>query len=113
MDQLLYGRRPLAERDGNAKVPRMSSMVDAPHEIVPLSPPSMKTASMPSPLRSVTVSPTRQPEEASELAAYASQSPADRDAALEDFMMRHLEDPSFATTCEDMERCWRRIALGL
>jgi len=45
---------------------------------------------------------------------YAVQSRQDREEALEQFMMEHLEDPAFATLCEDVENCWRlRVVLGL
>ena len=44
---------------------------------------------------------------------YAAGAQADREAALDDFMVRNLESPAFARLCEDVERCWRRIALGL
>ena len=47
------------------------------------------------------------------LADYASQSREDRQAVLDEFMVSKLEDPNFAFLCEDLDSCWRRIALGL
>ncbi|KAF2858659.1 hypothetical protein K470DRAFT_272240 [Piedraia hortae CBS 480.64] len=44
---------------------------------------------------------------------YAGQATNDRQAALETFMLDQLEKPEFATLCEDVEQCWRRIALGI
>lgn len=49
----------------------------------------------------------------SALADYASQSREDRQAVLDEFMVSKLEDPNFAVLCEDLDSCWRRIALGL
>ena len=49
----------------------------------------------------------------SALADYASQSREDRHAVLDEFMVSKLEDPNFAVLCEDLDSCWRRIALGL
>jgi hypothetical protein len=53
-----------------------------------------------------------QPEQHS-LSAYAAQSVEDRLAILDEFMVSRLNDPAFVTLCEDVENCWRRIALGL
>jgi hypothetical protein len=47
------------------------------------------------------------------LADYASQSREDRQTVLDEFMVSKLEDPNFAVLCEDLDSCWRRIALGL
>lgn len=47
------------------------------------------------------------------LAEYASQSREDRQTLLDEFMVSKLEDADFATLCEDLDSCWRRIALGL
>lgn len=47
------------------------------------------------------------------LADYASQSREDRQAVLDEFMVSKLEDPNFSVLCEDLDSCWRRIALGL
>jgi hypothetical protein len=54
-----------------------------------------------------------QMQETSSLEEYAAQDGKTRQAALEQFMMDNLQDPSFTTLCEDMEGCWQRIALGL
>ena len=127
MDDLLNSRKPLSERSANTsnKIPRMNSLADAPHETVspPVSP--SKTTSTTSPvrqpaaLRDPTInaytacisSPSRNPDVG--LEAYASQSRADREAALDEFMVANLENAAFTQLCEDVENCWRRIALGL
>lgn len=51
--------------------------------------------------------------EAASLADYASQSREDRQTVLDEFMISKLEDPNFAVLCEDLDTCWRKIALGL
>ncbi|KAI7162537.1 hypothetical protein KC343_g4325 [Hortaea werneckii] len=113
---------PLAERLPN-KVSRVSSLVDAPHEIDdspprPLSPPkTLYQASDPqdpsdSAAASLRVLRRHDPHEVS-VEEYATQSREERQAALETFMLANLENPAFAKLCEDVENCWRRIALGL
>ena len=47
------------------------------------------------------------------LGNYAMQSPQGRMDALNDFMMQNIDDESFVTLCEDVEKCWTRIAMGL
>ncbi|KAI6842004.1 hypothetical protein KC340_g2135 [Hortaea werneckii] len=114
--------QPLAGRSPN-KVSRVSSLVDAPHEIDdspprPLSPPkTLYQASDPqdpsdNSAASFRVLGRRDPHEVS-VEEYATQSREDRQAALETFMLANLENPAFAKLCEDVENCWRRIALGL
>lgn len=51
--------------------------------------------------------------DAASLADYAAQSQAERQTTLDEFMVSKLEDPNFAVLCEDLDSCWRRIALGL
>jgi hypothetical protein len=51
--------------------------------------------------------------ESTALAEYASQSREDRQTVMDEFMVSKLEDPNFAILCEDLDSCWRRIALGL
>jgi hypothetical protein len=51
--------------------------------------------------------------ESAALADYASQSREDRQTVMDEFMVSRLEDPNFAVLCEDLDSCWRRIALGL
>jgi hypothetical protein len=51
--------------------------------------------------------------ESAVLASYASQSREDRQTVLDEFMVSKLVDPNFAILCEDLDSCWRRIALGL
>lgn len=119
MDELLARKKPLAGRSTNMSVPRLNSLADAPHEIE--SPPS--TAKSPEKRTSpghefvsnayaAIRSPTRHPEEAS-LEEYAAQSREDREATIDEFMVANLENPGFTKLCEDVENCWRRIALGL
>lgn len=128
MDELLYGRRPLTEQSTNTKVQRLSSLYDAPHKLE--SPPA--TSKSPTKSAQHTISPSRDfdshdptrnacaslkatshdPREAA-IEEYASQSREDREAALDQFMVEHLENSHFTTLCEDVENCWRRIALGL
>ena len=126
MNELLYGRKALADRSANtAKIPRMGSLTDAPHELVsppPTSParklatntvktrPSISRNDFAVEARAQASSATAQ--EVS-LGEYAVQSLQDRQAALDTFMMENLENPAFTKLCEDVEGCWRRIALGL
>ena len=117
MDELLYGRRPLAERSPN-KVPRISSLIDAPHENV-TPPTSPRRVAAPDEPQDYTINayaaikcPAHDTRETS-LEEYATQSLQDRQAALEEFMIENLENPAFIKLCEDVENCWRRIALGL
>ena len=128
MNELLYGREPLAERSTNSKIPRLGSLADAPHEVV--SPPSTTTFSPSKPpyrndvesqaqtsstinaYKACVQSPSRRRQDVS-LEEYAAQSSEDREAALDEFMVANLENPAFTTLCEDVEKCWRRIALGL
>ncbi|RMY56694.1 hypothetical protein D0863_12888 [Hortaea werneckii] len=127
VDRPLYGSRPpdhhpLAERSPNT-VSRVSSLIDAPHEIDdspprPLSPPkTLYQASDPhdpsdSAAASLRALGRHDPHEVS-VEEYATQSREERQAALETFMLANLENPAFAKLCEDVENCWRRIALGL
>ena len=130
MDELLARKKPLAERSTNSGVPRLSSLVDAPHEIVSPSGTAMapeKSAAdhlSASPRKRAahendfTVgayaairSPTRHPEEVS-LEEYAAQSQEDRVAAINEFFVSNLENPSFVKLCEDVGNCWRRVGLG-
>ena len=128
MDELLYGKKPLMERSPNTRVPRLNSLADAPHELesppgTALSPP--KSQHLPSPTRTSATekdptigayaairSTSRHPQEAS-IEVYAAQSLEDRQTTLDEFMVEHLENSSFMTLCEDVENCWRKIALGL
>lgn len=47
------------------------------------------------------------------LEQYSAKSPEDRLSIMDQFFSDNLENPSFTTLCEDVERCWRRIQLGL
>lgn len=131
MDELL-AKRPrasLTERSNNSRLPRTSGSADAPHEI------ESPRASSHSPMKKLPVeaqSAERPPEEVSAVERaygafrtsaqiqenesvdqYAVHSFADRQAALDQFMVDNLNNPSFTTLCEDVEKCWRRITLGL
>ncbi|TKA83041.1 hypothetical protein B0A55_00853 [Friedmanniomyces simplex] len=112
--QELLSRRPLGDRSTNARIPRMNSLADAPHEIVS-PPPKTLTARDPT-LNAYNLAmqtPLPRAAEAGEvsLGEYATQSRQDREAVLEAFMMEKLEDPAFATLCEDVENCWRMRVL--
>ncbi|KAK3714077.1 hypothetical protein LTR37_008106 [Vermiconidia calcicola] len=125
MDELLARKGPLSERSTNAKVPRMNSLADAPYEVES----SPGTAASPAKAaeNSVVVSSasaigsdyTKRPymspqrDEMSSLREYASQSREDRIAILDEFMIANIENNNFTMLCEDVENCWRRIALGL
>lgn len=83
-----------------------------------VSPLSYKRASsyiMPSTLSTPPTSDTRPPvnAEVDRLTTYAMQSPGSRQAALNEFIFRNLEDDSFITLLEDMETCWARSGLGM
>ena len=130
MDEFLARKRPLLQRSANAGIQRVDSTKDAPHETV--SPPS--TAVSPTKVsktngsepvvshESSTIGNTRTAniianttieQEQVDLNNYAAQSDEDRAAALDDFIIANLENPAFTALCEDVEKCWRRIALGL
>ncbi|KAL8886618.1 MAG: hypothetical protein Q9215_005706 [Flavoplaca cf. flavocitrina] len=47
-----------------------------------------------------------------DLAAFAAQPEAERLAALDEMICECLDDPNFATLCEDVEKSWKRIGLG-
>jgi hypothetical protein len=130
IEELLAQARSPDQRPSTSRIPRVNSLLDAPHEVV--SPPSTvqvisippATTSSPQPnernegtsepvaLPAAPIVPTPDAE-VSSLNLYAAQSHADRAAALDDFMASKLEDPSFTILCRDVENCWRRIALGL
>lgn len=125
MDELL--RRTREERLKEAALRRHSSMADAPHELespppAP-APPSRQMAKDSRRISPQTSAPSRREEDHGSrrhmpakdrsLDEFAAQRPEDRQAALDDFMIENLENPSFTTLCEDVENCWRRIALGL
>lgn len=117
MDELLYGRKPLAERSTNTKVPRLDSLADAPHETVspPTSPAKNVAGGQHGPTTNAYASIRSQMHDSNEVSIeeYATQSLQDRQAALDEFMVQNLENPAFTKLCEDVENCWRRIALGL
>jgi hypothetical protein len=117
LGELLRITKPLSERSPNSnKASRMDSTADAAYELD--SPPG--TSSSPSKINAQGTnhpsdSSVTQPGvvEADSLAKYASQSREDRQTVLDEFMISKLEDPNFAVLCEDLDTCWRKIALGL
>ena len=133
LGELLRIVKPLSERSPNSnKVSRTDSTADAAYELD--TPPgtssspakrisgySTSDVTMPnSPLRRVGVEDSTSSStagagtvEAASLASYAAQSREDRQTVLDEFMVSKLEDPNFAVLCEDLDTCWRRIALGL
>lgn len=131
MDELLYGKRTLSMRKDHTAIPRVGSITDAPHEIesppgsavlrvqdtVPghkLSASTSANAGDQSLNRAYTaVSALADPNNEASLEEYEALSLEDRKAVLDKFMMDMLENPAFTTLCEDVENCWRRIALGL
>ncbi|KAK4580119.1 hypothetical protein LTR86_000322 [Recurvomyces mirabilis] len=115
MQQLLNNHKSLSSSNPTTTtLPRLNSLADAPHEIdenPPHPSPKVRTAQT-IPLNAPATATEHDNPETS-LEEYATQSLPDRQAALEDFMMRNLENPAFTKLCEDVENCWRRIALGL
>ncbi|KXS96051.1 hypothetical protein AC578_2286 [Pseudocercospora eumusae] len=130
MDELLYDKRTLSIRKDHTTIPRVGSITDAPHEIV--SPPGSaisrvqdtapgQTTSASTFVNSqdqslnrayAALSASAVPNNETSLEQYEAQSLEDRKAVLDKFMMDMLENPAFTTLCEDVENCWRRIALG-
>jgi hypothetical protein len=117
LGELLRITKPLSERSPNSnKVSRMDSTADAAYELD--TPPGMSSS-----LSNVNAQGINHPSdssvtqpgvvEADSLANYASQSREDRQTVLDEFMISKLEDPNFAVLCEDLDTCWRKIALGL
>lgn len=127
MDELLYGRQPLAERSANTKVQRIGSLTDAPHEeeSPPVSPAKATAATYaagtqeglgpydPTINAYAAITSVERGSGVVALEEYATQSREDRQAALDEFMVANLENPAFTKLCEDVENCWRRMALGL
>ncbi|EME89272.1 uncharacterized protein MYCFIDRAFT_170756 [Pseudocercospora fijiensis CIRAD86] len=131
VDELLYGQRTLSMRKDHMNMPRIGSITDAPHEIE--SPPGSAVSRIQdtAPGQITSASTLADPRDQSLNRAYAAanvsanrtheasleqyeaQNLEDRKAALDKFMMDNLENPAFTTLCEDVENCWRRIALGL
>lgn len=128
LEQLIFGSRTTAQRQIGKSIPRVSSLLDAPHEIEETpeiiakatvqqnhSQGSMRLGNGQAMLNSNTASTGNVPPPADEASVqtYAAQRPQARDAALNKFMIDHLQDPAFTVLCADVEGCWRRIALGL
>lgn len=113
MNELLYGQKTLTERSPNSnKVPRVNSLADAPHEVVspPVTAESSPTKTANPPV--IGALSTQHPDAAS-LQGYAEQSPPDRQTMMEEFFASNWENEDFIALCDDVENCWRRIALGL
>ena len=131
MEELLDARRRSLEKSSPSKATRQDSLADAPGEDgdaflgvdhLPPERPILGQANMPPVQHASTaqeetanayaaVSSATQRDDS--LARYANQSSQDRQAALDEFMVRNLENPDFTKLCRDVENCWRRIALGL
>lgn len=129
LEQLIFSRRTSAQWPVNKSIPRVSSLLDAPHEIEETPEmngnasfqqgPSQGCMSLGNAQASQALPNTNTaataPGPAGEVSVqtYAAQRPEARDAALNKFMIDHLQDPAFTVLCADVESCWRRIALGL
>lgn len=130
MEELLQNRKLALEKSSAEKIPRADSLADAPGEEDDS--PNMKGGSQNQANdRYDSLSPVRREKDNRDavanayaaicsngredggLAKYADQSLADRQAALDEFMVQNLENPAFTKLCQDVENCWRRIALGL
>ena len=91
-------------------IARLSSLMDAPHEIEE----PLESSVVPQHAEVPVVRPSGQPRSQElSLATYEAQCVQDRQAALDQFMMDVLDDPKFETLCADVENCWRRSILGL
>lgn len=124
MRELLARNKPLIERSAN--ISRIASTTDAPHEVedevdaavasgakrIEFAAGSLTMQTTPRGFGN-TQSVIRREKEADSLAEYEGQSAEDRAAALDEFMCDNLDNPVFATLCEDVQNCWRRMALGL
>jgi hypothetical protein len=53
------------------------------------------------------------PRELWQSPSYEEASEADRDIMLNDYVCENLDDPGFLQLCEDTQRAWRRIGLGM
>lgn len=115
MNNLLYGKKtPLAERSTNAKVPRVDSLADAPYEAESPPPsPGKAVATVGHANAYAALQHSLGNRDMVSTDGYAEQSREDREAALDNFMMEQIASESFAALCEDVENCWRRIALPL
>ncbi|KAK4975673.1 hypothetical protein LTR66_010918 [Elasticomyces elasticus] len=96
---------PLRATSAN-KPPRVSSLLDADHEVVDrlgaflYKPPALSPKAL-------------QPVQDENLAEYAAQCDEDRIAAIDTMICEYLYDDNFKQLCGDVESCWRRIGLGL
>lgn len=130
--ELIRNHKRLSEKSPNARrARRLDSHADAPYELD--TPPRTSSpkdkenqraaalAASPTGQRTARADPTinavaavqRGRTGGSSLHEYVSQSLQDRQAVLDEFMISKLEDPDFTILCEDVDSCWRRIALGL
>ncbi|KAL9534695.1 hypothetical protein SMMN14_01201 [Sphaerulina musiva] len=109
-ERVVEGSRTVAARNVSKSMPRISSLMDAPHEIEE-APDTNASASVPQ--NHDHSGKVAMSDQDVSLQRYAAQHPQVRDTALNKFMMDHLQDPAFTVLCADIENCWRRIALGL
>jgi len=115
--ELMRSRQQFQRSPITNRVQRTDSLADAPHEIE--TPP--RTSSPSDKTRRQNHDPTLSVYNAlhtgvnseRSLGEYAGQSREDRMAVLEEYIMSKINDPAFSDLCVDMDRCWRRIALGL
>lgn len=130
LGELLRSSKPLADRSPNSnKIARLDSLADCPYELEtppgtssgPGKPAGTTTSTQqfrgtenePLPGAATIVGGHKDSSDTASLARYAAQSQEDRQSVLDEFMVSKLEDPNFAILCEDLDSCWRRIALGL
>lgn len=133
LGELLRRSKPLTDRSANSnKAGRLDSLADAEYELETPSGTSAgpdklgeKTAGTshvqqnrgienePVSTAGIAATGINDGVDTNALAGYASRSREDRQAALDEFMISKLSDPNFAVLCEDLDNCWRRIALGL
>lgn len=126
MDELVKQSR--GNRLKESAMRRQDSTVDAPHELespppsrqiinartrVPSSPAAASREGDHSSRYAASKSRNNAPAQFPSLDDFAAQRPEDRAAAMDEWIIANLENPSFTTLCEDLENCWRRIALGL
>ncbi|KAK4967004.1 hypothetical protein LTR66_009611 [Elasticomyces elasticus] len=98
---------PVPSRATSAnKPPRVSSLLDADHEVVDRLGAFLYKPPAPSPK-------ALQPVQEENLAEYAAQCDEDRIAAIDTMICEYLYDDNFKQLCGDVESCWRRIGLGL
>lgn len=130
-NDFIFGKQPGGNWPRAMNLNRQTTNSDAPHEVSPI--PTAVEASPEqgqSPIRHAeahaadhlpqaqestasNVTNGMSPQEWEQLSRYAAQDQESRLAIMDDFIVAHLNDPAFSTLCQDVEVCWRRVALGL